>query len=460
MRLEGIIAGSGKHPLYYEKNNELEIYKKLLITGISKISKYFNYIWIRTSDIRTDEFSTLKGAPEREINPMLGFHGVRFSLKYPNILKAELEAVKEIAENYPDKKFGIMFPQIISIDEVIECKKYFNEIKTDNMEFGVMIETPASVQIIEDISNEVDFISFGTNDLTQFTLAVDRGEDSVQYLYNELHPAIFSQIKKVIDVCRRKKVETSICGQAGSRKEMVEFLFRKGINSITVNADVAYDVSKLINQLDLEWKNRKEENLNYNNKFDNSKKYENSSKDQRVFKLNRKYHKDNKWDKKRKWNKWDKKGSFSADELFTDKNKRENNKDTQKFDNNISQYEKTENIDDNSGILNKKDIQYEAEINENYNDKSTQDTIESLDDLDRIEKRSEEITEKIRKDNIEKLENKYNDENKIKLENSNEIISDVNNENELEENFDVLDVYPENGNSDDTEKKKFKYDFE
>ncbi|MEK6872466.1 MAG: phosphoenolpyruvate synthase [Nanoarchaeota archaeon] len=253
LRLEGIIASSGKHPLLFEKEDNLLEYSKLLENGIHKIAQYFNSIWIRTSDIRTDEFSSLQGAPEKEINPMLGFHGVRFSLKHPKILMVELEAIKNVALNFPEKKFGVMFPQIINIDEVKKAKEYFEKFKTSNMEIGVMIETPASVQIIESISDLVNFVSFGTNDLTQYTLAVDRGEENVQYLYDDFHPAIFSQIKKVIDVCRRKRVETSICGQAGSKKEMVEFLFRKGINSISVNADAAHEISLFIKSLEDEW---------------------------------------------------------------------------------------------------------------------------------------------------------------------------------------------------------------
>ena len=79
---------------------------------------------------------------------------------------------------------------------------------------------------------------------------MDRGEDSVQYLYNELHPAVFSQIKKVLDACNKKGVETSICGQAGSNKEMAEFLLKNGIQSISVNADAAYEISSFIKELE------------------------------------------------------------------------------------------------------------------------------------------------------------------------------------------------------------------
>jgi len=249
-RIEGIIANSKKHPLLYEKEDNLEEYVELLKKGIEGILEHFRCMWIRTSDIRTDEYGSLEGAPEREINPMLGMHGIRFSLLHPKILEAELQAVKEVVEKNPGKKIGVMFPQVITIEEVRKAKEYFNKYKVEGMEFGAMIETPASVQIIDDICKEVDFISFGTNDLTQYTLAVDRGEDSVKELYNELHPAIFAQIEKVIESCKEHDVESSICGQAGSKREMAEFLFEKGIDSISVNADAAFDISNVIKELE------------------------------------------------------------------------------------------------------------------------------------------------------------------------------------------------------------------
>ncbi|MFA5174344.1 MAG: phosphoenolpyruvate synthase [Candidatus Pacearchaeota archaeon] len=249
LRLEGIIASSNKHPLLYEKENTLEDYTELLRNGIEKISRPFKSVWIRSSDVRTDEFSGLKGSPEREINPMLGLHGIRFSLKHPKIFEAELNAIKKVAEEHPNKNFGVMFPQVISIEEVLESKKIFNAIASENMDFGVMVETPAAVQVIEDLAKEVSFISFGTNDLTQFTLAVDRGDDNVQHLYNEMHPAVIAQIEKVIKACRGK-VQTSICGQAGSNPEMVEKLFRFGIDSISVNADAAKSISELIKSME------------------------------------------------------------------------------------------------------------------------------------------------------------------------------------------------------------------
>lgn len=255
IRLEGIIAASGKHPLYFKEKNKLEDYTKVLREGLEVIAEKFigKEMWVRTSDIRSDEYSNLEGAPkEIEKNPMLGFHGIRFSLKNPDIFKAELEAVKQLAQK--GHKFGLMFPQIISTDEVKQTKKILEEMEMlnkENIKVGVMIETPAAAILIKDICEEgIDFISFGTNDLTQYTLAIDRGNEYVQYIYDETNWAVLKQLSRVIRTCKQFNVETSICGQAGSKKEVVEFLVKQGIDSISVNADVAREIAKLVYKLE------------------------------------------------------------------------------------------------------------------------------------------------------------------------------------------------------------------
>ncbi len=253
IRLEGLIASNQKHPLAYEAEDNLEGYKDMLKDGLKEIAEQFigKPIWIRASDIRSDEYANLQGAPkEIERNPMLGFHGIRFSLKHIDILKAELLAIKELAGQ--GHKFGIMFPQVISIDEVKQTKKIFEEVGCiDKVEFGVMIETPAAAILIKDICEiGIDFISFGTNDLTQYTLAIDRGNEDVQYIYDEMNWAVLKQISRVIRECKKQGVKTSICGQAGSKPEMVKFLVKAGIDSISVNADAAYDISLLVQRLE------------------------------------------------------------------------------------------------------------------------------------------------------------------------------------------------------------------
>jgi len=249
-RIEGIIAESGKHPNYFLEKNQIKDYEEVIFKGISQIAEYFDEMWIRTSDIRSDEFSNLEGAPkEKEANPMLGFHGIRFSLKHPEIFKAELNALKRVKEK--GKKIGILLPQVISIDEVKKTKEIIKELNFENLKLGIMIETPAAVQMINQLCEEgIDFISFGTNDLTQYMLAVDRGNEEVQDLYNEMHPAILYQLGYVIRVCKRKGVKTSICGQAGSKKEMVKFLVENGIDSISVNADVASEITSYVKEIE------------------------------------------------------------------------------------------------------------------------------------------------------------------------------------------------------------------
>jgi pyruvate,water dikinase len=255
IRLEGLIASSQKHPLAYEKEGKLNDYKEMLKQGLKQIAEEFisKPIWVRTSDIRSDEYSNLNGAPkEIERNPMLGFHGIRFSLKHPEIFKSELLAVKELIEL--GHNFGIMLPQVISIDEIKQTKKIMEKLGClGKIKLGVMIETPASSIIIKDICEEkIDFISFGTNDLTQYTLAIDRGNENVQYIYNELNWAVLKQITRVIRECKKNNIETSICGQAGSNKEMVKFLIKNKIDSISVNADAAKEISEYVKQLEEE----------------------------------------------------------------------------------------------------------------------------------------------------------------------------------------------------------------
>jgi len=250
LRMEGIIAESGKHPALFLRQNKMQDYEDLIFKGVKQIASYFEELWVRTSDIRTDEFQNLEGAPsEIEANPMLGFHGIRYSLKNPEILRAEISALKKVSQG--GKKIGLLLPQVITVDEVKAVQEMIRQIEFPDVKVGVMIETPASIQIIKALCDEkIDFISFGTNDLTQYMLAVDRGNEDVQYLYDEMHPSLLYQLQYVIRVAKRNKVETSICGQAGSKKEMVKYLVENQIDSISVNADVAAEIAEYVAELE------------------------------------------------------------------------------------------------------------------------------------------------------------------------------------------------------------------
>jgi len=270
-RMEGIIASNGMHPRLYLKEGKVKDYEEVIYHGISKIMEKFDEGWVRTSDIRTDEFKNLKGAPkEPEGNPMLGFHGIRTSLKEPDLFKAELNALRRVAEN--GKTMGLILPQIISVDEVVQTKRFCKEVGFEGVRIGVMVETPAASQIINELCNEgIDFISFGTNDLTQYTLAIDRNNEKVQYLYDEMHPGVLNQLAFVIRRCIKYGVETSICGQSGSKKGMVEFLVKQGIDSISVNADMAAEISQYVKELEDKGL-RGSENVIYLDKIKSDKK--------------------------------------------------------------------------------------------------------------------------------------------------------------------------------------------
>ncbi len=250
LRTEGIIAEGGKHPEYFLQKNQMQDYEEIIFKGVRKIAQYFEEIWVRTSDIRSDEFQDIEGAPkEIGANPMLGMHGIRYGIKNPEVLKAELRALKRVSEE--GKKIGLLLPLVISVDEVKKVKEFVKELGFTDAKIGVMIETPAAVQIIKELCEEgIDFVSFGTNDLTQYTLAVDRGNEQVQQIYDEMNPAILYQLEFVLKTCSNSNVETSICGQAGSKKEMVKFLVERGIDSISVNADVASEISKYVSELE------------------------------------------------------------------------------------------------------------------------------------------------------------------------------------------------------------------
>ncbi|HIH14178.1 MAG TPA: phosphoenolpyruvate synthase [Nanoarchaeota archaeon] len=261
LRLEGIIASGKIHPGKYLRDRRLDEYEKLIYDGVKEIVSEFEGkpVWVRTSDIRTDEFTELEGGGDepKEANPMIGWHGIRRSLDCPDLLKAEFSAIKKLYDE-GFTKIGIMLPFIISVDEVRQAKQILSEVWFGDgtsaalpIEFGVMVETPAAVLIIEYLCKEgIDFISFGTNDLTQTILGVDRGNENIAKLYSEKHPAVLRAIEHVIKICRMQNVKTSVCGQAGSDPEMAEMLFKFGIDSISANIDAVGKIRKKILELE------------------------------------------------------------------------------------------------------------------------------------------------------------------------------------------------------------------
>ncbi len=268
-RIEHMILGLEKHPMKYIKDGEIEEYVDLLYKEMKKVLKAFypKPVWIRTLDAPTDEFRAMEGGENEpiEANPMLGFRGIRRDLVEDIHFRAELRAIKKlIEEGYTN--VGIMLPLITSVEEVRKAKQIALEegLPLSKIEFGIMVETPAAALIIEDIVKEgIDFISLGTNDLTQYTLAVDRNNENVAYLYDETHPAVMKLIERTIKICKENGVKTSICGQAGSYPHVVEKLVEIGIDSVSANPDAVQMIRETIARVEKKLMLEKLRKLNF-----------------------------------------------------------------------------------------------------------------------------------------------------------------------------------------------------
>lgn len=251
VRLEFIIAENKIHPLKYIRENREEEYVNLLVENLRKIAKPFDEkpVWVRTSDLRSDEYKELEGGDliEEEDNPMMGWHAIRMGLDEINILKSELKAIKRLRVE-GIRNISVMLPMITHVEQVIKVKDVMNDLDLD-CDLGIMVETPAAVEIIRPLCETgIKFVSIGSNDLTQFILGIDRNNAKVQGLYDEMHPAVLREISRVIRRCKEFGIKTSICGQAGSREDMVRFLVKKGIDSISANIDAVGQMRKVVSE--------------------------------------------------------------------------------------------------------------------------------------------------------------------------------------------------------------------
>ena len=251
-RIEHMVLGLPKHPMKYIRDGEIEEYIQKLYEGMKEVAETFypKPVWIRTLDAPTDEFRAMEGGENEpiEANPMLGFRGIRRDLVEDIHFRAEIRAIKRLVDEGLTN-VGIMIPLVTRVDEVKRAREIIQDegLDLDRIEFGVMIETPAAALIIDEIIEVgIDFISFGTNDLTQYTLAIDRNNENVAYMYDETHPAVMKLIEHVIKVCRERGVKTSICGQAGSYPHVVEKLVKLGIDSVSANPDAVQTVRETI----------------------------------------------------------------------------------------------------------------------------------------------------------------------------------------------------------------------
>lgn len=207
---------------------------------------------IRTLDIGGDKDIPYMGLT-KELNPFLGYRAIRFCLDRVDIFTTQLRAVLR-ASAYGNIR--IMIPMITSVTEVQAVKKIINgicrdldkkDIKYDkDIKIGVMIETPAAAIMADVLAHKVDFFSIGTNDLTQYTLAVDRGNENVAYLYSALNPAVIRSIKHIIECAHNAGIEAGMCGEAAADERMIPLLLNFGLDEFSVTVSRVLETRKEI----------------------------------------------------------------------------------------------------------------------------------------------------------------------------------------------------------------------
>lgn len=208
---------------------------------------------IRTLDIGADKQCDYFGL-DKEDNPALGLRAIRICLTRPEIFKTQLRALYR-ASAYGN--ISIMYPMIISEQEVDKIKVIENEVKAElteqgiefgNPKSGIMIETPAAVIMSRQLAKKVDFFSIGTNDLTQYTLAIDRQNTKLDDFYDAHHPAILAMIRMVVENAHAEGICAGICGELGADTTLTEEFLKMGVDELSVSAGKVLDVRKVIRE--------------------------------------------------------------------------------------------------------------------------------------------------------------------------------------------------------------------
>jgi len=207
---------------------------------------------LRTMDIGGDKELPYLNLP-KEMNPFLGWRAIRIALDRREILRAQLRAVLRASAF---GKLAVMFPMIISVEEIRELKSVLETLKAElraegkafdeNIQVGVMVETPSAAVNAKFLAKEVDFFSIGTNDLTQYTLAVDRGNELISHLYNPMSPSVLGLIKQVIDASHAEGKWTGMCGELAGDERATLLLLGMGLDEFSMSAISVPRIKKLI----------------------------------------------------------------------------------------------------------------------------------------------------------------------------------------------------------------------
>ncbi len=233
------------------EEEQYEVYSKLLQEMEPDCA-----VTIRTLDLGSDKLTEDMNAPD-ETNPAMGLRAIRFCLEREDIFKDQLRALLR-ASVYG--KLRIMFPMISSLGELRKAKHILDEVRqelefegidyADNIDVGIMIEVPSAVVIADVLAEEVDFFSIGTNDLIQYTLAVDRSNEHVSHIFKSTHSAILRLIKQTVDAASAAGIDVSMCGEMAGDVQMTMLLIGLGVRSFSTNPAQALHVKQLVRMID------------------------------------------------------------------------------------------------------------------------------------------------------------------------------------------------------------------
>ena len=215
-------------------------------------------VTFRTYDLGGDKMAD--GMDNGEANPILGWRAVRFCMERRDIFRSQLMSILRASALSPSVR--LMFPMISGSEELLEVLAFLEDVKDEcrkkgipfdeNMKVGTMIEVPSAAITADIIADHVDFMSIGTNDLIQYTIAVDRGNEKIAHLYRPLHPAVIRLLKYVADSAKKKGVTVSICGEMAGQAEYAPLLVGLGFDELSMTAHSVLEVRKRIRSLEWE----------------------------------------------------------------------------------------------------------------------------------------------------------------------------------------------------------------
>jgi phosphoenolpyruvate-protein phosphotransferase (PTS system enzyme I) len=234
---------------YIPSENEQYEWYKLVVEPI-----YPKTVTIRAFDIGSDKYS--EGMPKNEDNPALGFRGIRFLLYRKDIFKSQIRAILRVSK---DKNVKLMLPLITSYVEIKEALELINECKNElrnesidfdnSLPVGIMVETPAAALLAKQLGKYVSFFSIGTNDLTQYTLAVDRSNEFVSAVYDAFHPSVLSLIKMTAQAGANNNIPVSICGEIAGHAAATSLLIGLGITELSVSPLIIPELKKRVREI-------------------------------------------------------------------------------------------------------------------------------------------------------------------------------------------------------------------